>query len=185
MWDQFVVLLVLFFLPIPHIIFPGCSAWSKYMCFSAGHFLNFAFELLLRVWAVSQDLKDCILFCFCSFAGILSLYTLFEPSFCNYNHTLVLGISYVSICICFHLYLLPYLTLTIFSFLLQNWSGAKLFLLCCIFLDGEIYCGHMGFGSWLFDVDCLDGKKSALFWGYWEITSSITSSMPEDSLWLV
>ena len=158
MWDQFVVLLVLFFLHIPHIIFPSCSVWSKYMCFSAGHFLNFAFELLLRVWTVSQDLKDCILFCFCSFAGILSLYTLFEPSFCNYNHTLVLGISYVSICICFHLYLLPYLTLTIFSFLLQNWSGAKLFLLCCIFFGwGNLLWTY---GIWFLAIWCgLFGRK--------------------------
>ena len=25
----------------------------------------------------------------------------------------------------------------------------------------------MEYGSWLFDVDCLDGKISAIFWGYW------------------
>ena len=30
-------------------------------------------------------------------------------------------------------------------------------------LAREIYFGHMKYGSWLFDVGCLDGKKSALF----------------------
>ena len=30
-------------------------------------------------------------------------------------------------------------------------------------LAGEIYFGHMKYGSWLFDVGCLDRKKSALF----------------------
>ena len=30
-------------------------------------------------------------------------------------------------------------------------------------LAGEIFFGHMEYGSWLFDVGCLDGKKSALF----------------------
>ena len=31
------------------------------------------------------------------------------------------------------------------------------------FLDGEIFFGHLEYGSWLFDVSCLDGKKSVLF----------------------
>ena len=30
-------------------------------------------------------------------------------------------------------------------------------------LAREIYFGHIEYGSWLFDVGCLDGKKSALF----------------------
>ena len=31
------------------------------------------------------------------------------------------------------------------------------------FLVGEIFFRHLECGSWLFDVSCLDGKKSALF----------------------
>ena len=30
-------------------------------------------------------------------------------------------------------------------------------------LAGEICFGHMEYGFWLFDVGCLDGKKSVLF----------------------
>ena len=30
-------------------------------------------------------------------------------------------------------------------------------------LAREIYFGHSEYGSWLFDVSCLDGKKSVLF----------------------
>ena len=52
-------------------------------------------------------------------------------------------------------------------------------------LAGKIYFKHLEYGSWLFDVDCLDGKKSALFWGYREILGSITSSMLKDFIWLV
>ena len=30
-------------------------------------------------------------------------------------------------------------------------------------LAAKIYFRHMEYGSWLFDVDCFDRKKSALF----------------------
>jgi len=30
------------------------------------------------------------------------------------------------------------------------------------FLAGGIFVGHLEYGSWLFDVGCLDGKKLAL-----------------------
>ena len=73
---------------------------------------------------------------------------------------------------------LPFLTI------LGKFRWIPIFLTLKIFNISLVEWKHLV--VWVqFYVDCLDRKKSVLFWGYWEILGLVISSMPEDFVWLV
>jgi len=88
MWDQFVVLLVFF--PLFPISYFQVVLSEVNICVLVQVFFKFCFWAFIESMGSFTGSKGLHFYFFGSFAGILSLYALFEPSLCNYNYTLVL-----------------------------------------------------------------------------------------------